>query len=220
MENFPPFPVDAVQLPDYELGGLLLGWFIAGQAAKHAIPADAIPEDYAEKVRQYVLTLETDLANNAAVEKALHKAAMGQFETAGRLIRQHLMNGSKQLRIEADFQAILPLAEAGANFKQSQSEKAKRQRNRVNVDGDKLSITSLITRLAGKKDELGDPLPAKDLWNDLISELDAFGLNPKESTKYKKPVLVTFDKSGDGARGEVKYSSFKAMLSKARAKTC
>lgn len=94
----PPFPSDALELSDYDLGGLVLGWFIAVQADDLGLPVDRIPDEFAERVRQYVLTIETATAKNAAVEKALHKAASGDFEAAGKFLREHMRNGAIALK--------------------------------------------------------------------------------------------------------------------------
>jgi len=96
--TLPMFPDIREIKDDCELGGLLLGYFIAAQADMLDIPIDQIPEEFAERVRQHVLTLESDTAANAAVEKALHKAASGDFETAGRLLREHMWSGAGALK--------------------------------------------------------------------------------------------------------------------------
>lgn len=95
--TLPMFP-DPRECSDYELGTLLLEYFIAAQADMLSIPVDQIPEEFVERVRQHVLTLESDTATNAAVEKALHKAASGDFETAGRLLREHMLSGAVALK--------------------------------------------------------------------------------------------------------------------------
>ncbi|MBS0323745.1 MAG: hypothetical protein JSR19_07830 [Proteobacteria bacterium] len=95
--TLPPFP-DIKEQSDYELGGLLLGYFIAAQADDLGIPRDQIPDEFAERVRAHVLTLETATAKNAAVEKALHKAAGGDFEAAGKLLREHMIAGAVALK--------------------------------------------------------------------------------------------------------------------------
>ncbi len=94
----PPFPENALDNSDYELGGLLLGWFIMVQADDLGLPVDQIPEEFAERVRQYVLTIETSSAKNAAVEKALHKAASGDFEAAGKFLREHMIDGAISMK--------------------------------------------------------------------------------------------------------------------------
>ena len=95
----PPFPPDALKMPDDELGGLLLGYFIAVQADDAGIPIDQIPDEFAERVRQHVLTAESRTARNAAVALALHKAASGDFATAGKLLREHMSSGAADMAI-------------------------------------------------------------------------------------------------------------------------
>ena len=94
----PPFPADALDLPDYNLGALLLGYFIMVQAHDLGFPIDQIPDEFAERVRQYVLTIETETASNAAVEKALHKAASGDVEAAGKFLREHMNDGAVAMK--------------------------------------------------------------------------------------------------------------------------
>lgn len=95
----PTFPPDALKMPDDELGGLLLGYFIAVQADDAGIPIDQIPQEFAERVRQHVLTAESRTARNAAVALALHKAASGDFATAGKLLREHMGSGAADIVI-------------------------------------------------------------------------------------------------------------------------
>lgn len=73
--KLPVFPTDALSLDDREVGALLLGWFVAAQAEDLGIPVDQISEEFAERVRRHVLTLEAETARNAALDKALHEAA-------------------------------------------------------------------------------------------------------------------------------------------------
>jgi hypothetical protein len=87
-------PDHARALPDEGLGRWLLDAFVVTQAAEHAIPTEKISPEYFESVRQYILTIETDEANAVAVEKALHKAAQGAFQTAGKLLREYLNEGA------------------------------------------------------------------------------------------------------------------------------
>jgi hypothetical protein len=92
--DFPPFPADWPSYSDYELGGTLLTWFIGQQAAELGIAPSEITQEFAEQVRQRILTLETSTARSAPVQIALHKAASGDFWTAGKLIREYLEEGA------------------------------------------------------------------------------------------------------------------------------
>lgn len=111
-----------------------------------------------------------------------------------------------------------PRALQGMNFIRSQQKRAKKERNSIKVDNEKLSINHLIkNELYKLKDELGDPIPPKDLWNELISRLDKLNLHPEESIKNKHPVSLSFFADDDQTkRKNYKFSSFKSEISKAR----
>lgn len=83
---------------DDQLGKVLLTCFVAVQADDCGIPISAIPEDFIERVRQHVLAREAQTAQTAAVEKALHKAARGEFEVAGKLLREHMWASAAALK--------------------------------------------------------------------------------------------------------------------------
>ena len=72
--------------------------FIVTQAGDLGIAADQISPDFSERVRRYVLTIDAENAQTAAVATALHKAARGDFLTAGRFLREHLAAGAIALR--------------------------------------------------------------------------------------------------------------------------
>jgi hypothetical protein len=84
----------ALSGPDDELGKLLLGLFIQTKAQEFGIPANEIPEDFAERVVERVKTSEVDKAKNAAWQMAAHLAAAGDFEKAGRFFRESLAGGT------------------------------------------------------------------------------------------------------------------------------
>ena len=85
---------DALSSPDAELGVLLLSLYIKEEADNLSIPSGEIPLSFSKLVVTHVLTLEANSAKLTTVEKALHKAAIGEFETAGRLIREHIVDGA------------------------------------------------------------------------------------------------------------------------------
>jgi len=87
-----------LDIPDDEVGKTLLAqWFIA-QAALLGLTINEVNEALAERMRQDVLAKETSTAGNAAVEKALHKAASGEFEVSGNLLREHLVHEATRLK--------------------------------------------------------------------------------------------------------------------------
>ena len=87
----PTFPSDAVRtLPDRELGVLLLNHFVETQAYDLGMSADAIDETFVDRVRQHLLSSEAERVENAGLEKALHRAARGDLERAGKIFRDHM----------------------------------------------------------------------------------------------------------------------------------
>jgi hypothetical protein len=90
--------LQALTGPDDALGKILLVLFIREEAHNLGIPTDQIPEDFAEIVVEHVKSSETNSAENAAVQIALHKAANGDFENAGRFIREHLIKGAEAIK--------------------------------------------------------------------------------------------------------------------------
>ena len=90
MTGAPVFSPEDLSLPDDELGELLLGLFIADAADQHGLFPE-IPDEFAEAVISQVRCKEAS-PRNAALEKALHKAADGNFEAAGRALRVYIMD--------------------------------------------------------------------------------------------------------------------------------
>jgi hypothetical protein len=93
----PPLPAECVQWTDYELGGVLIGLYVAAVAVKNRIPLDAMPLGFAEAVLAAVQELETDSAKLAAPLLALRKAALGDFETAGKLTKEYMLAGAQAI---------------------------------------------------------------------------------------------------------------------------
>jgi len=143
--QLPPFPADALELSDYELGGLLLAWAIGSKAEQLGLPVDEVPEKFAGLIREHIPASEATTAKNAAVEKALHKAAGGDFETAGKLIREHLIHGSIEMM-------FLPIGikrwEQVKDFGQRGAEEAKQTgaRNRADVLKSAIKILEARTK--------------------------------------------------------------------------
>lgn len=98
MRESPYFPADALKLPDRDLGILLFGAFVLAQADDLGMGNEEITEEFETMIRTQVLSLEVTTAKNAAVEKALHKAAKGEFNAAGKMIREHLVSGAYAMK--------------------------------------------------------------------------------------------------------------------------
>ncbi len=128
-----------------ELGEFLLKCYIMEQARSAGLPPDNIPDEFVELVWQNVLTLEVSTAKAAAFEKAIHKAANGDFCAAGRLIREHIKSG-------AEAEKYIPIgikkSKQATEFGRRGSETSKRQgaENRQRVLDAAKDILSRRTR--------------------------------------------------------------------------
>lgn len=124
--RLPPFPNEWDS--DAERGAGLLDRYIAAEAESRGISREAITSEFAEWVRSKLLSAETDSACNAPVQIALHKAAKGDFETAGRFIREHIESGARSIvkdnqleRQERAIQEMEPDANLGQARRKQQS---------------------------------------------------------------------------------------------------
>ena len=94
----PEFPTkdDLLNLSDERLGARLLVVWIATEAETLRIDPNA--PGFADTVRANLLAKEALSHETAAVEKALHKAACGDFEAAGKLLRGYMYAGAEALK--------------------------------------------------------------------------------------------------------------------------
>ena len=202
--NSPPLPANWADLPDDKLGEELLRCWSGYQVATKDICEVDTATDTAEKILSGTLLMYTDVAKDIPLEKALQRAASGDFTGAGTLLRDLLQDSAIVMLLEK-------WGQTGLKFRLNQSNNAKKLRNRIKVDGEKFSIASIVQKFSLRTDELGDYIPARDLWVELFSELDERHLEPKE-----KREVITYIKDDDGICNEIKYTSFEAMISKAR----
>jgi hypothetical protein len=93
-----PFPIKALKLSDYDLGAYLLWFFAAVRAENLGLPVDRMTEAFIGRIRQQMPTQETSNVKDAALEKALHKAASGDFEAAGKFLREHMIGGAVTMK--------------------------------------------------------------------------------------------------------------------------
>lgn len=91
-------PENVLDLTDYDLGGLILGLFIVAQAEEVGIPPTDVPDEFGNRVIEYVLGLKADSARLAPLEMVLHTAAGGDFEKAGKIMREDLTRGVMELK--------------------------------------------------------------------------------------------------------------------------
>lgn len=106
-------------------------------------------------------------------------------------------------------------------YRAGQAIKAGNKRTTIDLDGQRSSISKLVAYLAAKQDVLGDDLPHKVLWSELIGILAGKGCSPVE-TAINGDILLKFisgyDDNDASIYTNVKFSSFKTMVGKARKK--
>ncbi len=90
-------PAEWIDLPVDELGLRLLAWWIAAQAERKGIDPTAIPEHIAEQIIIATRGMDGDQAHIAALEKALIKAAQGEFAKAGTLLHGYMQIGAESM---------------------------------------------------------------------------------------------------------------------------
>jgi hypothetical protein len=98
--DLPPFPIEALELNDLELGAQVLAWFVFVRAVELGKSLEDITEEFSEEIRKNILKLESSRAEDAAFEKALHKSASGDYVKAGKLMREILKDGAKIRKLE------------------------------------------------------------------------------------------------------------------------
>ena len=80
--------------PDEAVGKLLLGLYIHAECSARGMPPGPINLELAKSITVAIQSAEANEARNSTVEKALHKAAGGDFAIAGRLIRHHVQDSA------------------------------------------------------------------------------------------------------------------------------
>lgn len=140
----------------------------------------------------------------------------GEYDIRDKLLITHLKREIVFLRDG------MPLMAKGEANSAAHSVSGSAPRSRINVvsSGQRFSISDRIKELATRKDAFGDKLPALDLWSELFSILESMHLNPREDRdKHRRPLLISYDTDDNGGRGDIKFLSFKTMLSKAAKKS-
>ena len=105
-------------------------------------------------------------------------------------------------------------------IRKGQAIKAHSDRATVCLDDGKSSMTALARDLAKKRDALGDYIPAKKLWDELVGLLEERGATPKQ-TSHEGDLMVEYTrqyKENKPVRGRYKFNSFSTTLSRIRNK--
>jgi hypothetical protein len=85
---------------DETLGMTLLAAIVADAADRCGLARSEIGQEFVTKVASRLLQVEAHKASNIALEKASHKAAVGQFPEAGRLLREDMADRAAPLLVE------------------------------------------------------------------------------------------------------------------------
>ena len=101
--HIPPLSADDLEKPDSELGRHFGDLFIFAEAANRGMGLDSIPEGFGASLLPALASIEADNARLAPVALALRKYVVGDFEAAGRLIREYLTDGAENLAIAKKF---------------------------------------------------------------------------------------------------------------------
>ncbi len=94
-----PLNQEDLKLSDPDLGLRLLGLYVVAVAVENNLVDSLGDPEFTQAVIDQIPLAEAEYAKNSTVEKALHKVAAEDFETAGRLIREHLTDGAYAIAI-------------------------------------------------------------------------------------------------------------------------
>ena len=90
----PPFPTEEhFKQTDDELGRDLLAWWIAYNAERKGLDPYNLPLNIQERIVLNSMPMDGDSVVSAGVEKAIKRAAKGEYAKAGAMIRELSVNG-------------------------------------------------------------------------------------------------------------------------------
>jgi hypothetical protein len=113
-----------------------------------------------------------------------------------------------------NFSIIEPLFAIGDRHKKAQKKKAQKPRNEA--------LKDMVAKLAKRRDLIGNPWAAKDLWPHLYSMMEEAGLSPEDMTTNQKQTetwKIEYCKDQKSSkRKQLTYGTFQNKLSEARKK--
>jgi hypothetical protein len=95
--KLPPFPVEALDLPDEDLVTTLWAWWCAYVAGTKGISVELVTPEIGEAIRLASLGMDTDNPAMAALEKILRRIAAdipGSSAKTAEMIRAHFLNSA------------------------------------------------------------------------------------------------------------------------------
>jgi hypothetical protein len=123
---------DIVNMSDVDAGKFLLGFAVADKAEQLGIYLSDLSIELAAQITEHIQFSEALEIDSAGVEKAIKKAASGDFETAGRWIKQYLRSGAEARKFipigKKRLSQTRQFAQRGAD---TQKEKGKKTREKV-----------------------------------------------------------------------------------------
>lgn len=198
------------------------------KAAKSGAEPDGLPEHWAfGSLTPQQLSLSDALRGLRGAESTIQRAEAalveGRLPESINLIMLANQSINSALALWHSGGAITTWRYVG-KFRKAQTIKAGRNRATVSADDGKFSMTELARGLAAKIDRLGDPIPAKQLWVELIGLLDEKGLDPVETYDEKNGCQVVrfisrYDDGGIKAVYDTyNFKSFSVTVSRLRNK--
>lgn len=171
--------------------------------------AKSWPEGETNAIDRQAMAIEADIPKDTKNEDAIKAREYAQ------LARKFGMT-DKGVNYIADAQAafkdymLFEDAETGEGYRAEQRKKA--QVSRKNISG-------IIADLALEKDELGDFIPAPDLWSPLFAALQDAEATPIETRNNSEPrkSIYTYI-NGDGEQDKIQRGTFETKISKCRKK--
>lgn len=196
--------------------------------AKSGAKPDGLPEHWAfGSLTPQQLSLSDALRGLRGAESTIQRAEAalveGRLPESINLIVHAYQSINSALALWHSSGAITTWRYVGKVHK-AQAIRAGRNRATVSADNEKFSMTELARGLAAKTDRLGDPLPAKQLWIELIGLLDEKGLDPVETYDEKNGCQVVrfISRYEDGGIKAVydtyNFKSFSVTVSRLRNK--
>jgi len=140
-----------LQLPDEELGIKFLAKCVAAEAWNRGISEADISAEFTGWVIARLSNIEANHARLSAAEKVLHKAAAGEYATAGRLLREHVNDDSKnlatviQLALEIEKRQKWPKA-GGAKTAKIRKQENRPRNEAIRADAERLLSDGLNPR--------------------------------------------------------------------------
>ena len=195
--KLPPFDINLLALPDYELGLQCWAWWVVAQTESLGFSQQELTPEIVENIRVKTLEIDSDNPTVSALEKTLRLAASGQIERAGKMFRD-------LMKMEQMQKAAIDEAVTG---RRRQTKNAKKLRNRRNDD---CPIHQLIADCLDNNQKASA--------QEVIDYLkEACGPGPEFSIEYDGLYFASCDRQGK-AHQRIAETSIPTIISKIRKK--